>query len=105
MKRCQLGDGFVNFKEILYSLKDALPMTIELGAFNSREADINISEYWESTLGVNEFQKENFMKFINENVNNNSEWKTEWESGSNPDSLVKLEMSEIINSVNYLKSL
>ncbi len=105
MTRCQIGEGFVDFKEILNSLNNKFPMTIELGALNSREADINIPEYWDHTLGINQIQKAHFINFINQNLISNSDWRTPWELGSSPKNLAKLELKEIINSVNYLKSL
>lgn len=105
MTRCQIGGGFVDFIGILNSLNGKVPMTIELGAHNSREADINIPEYWDYTLGVNQIQKAHFTNFINQNLILNADWRTSWELGSIPENLAKLEMDEIIKSVDYLKSL
>ena len=107
MSRCELGKGVIDFQEIFKLLLEygEIPMTIELGAFNCRIADINKSEYWDYTPGISIDEKSNFLKYINSKVLNEAGWKTPWELGVSPEELAKIEKSEIFNSVIYLSKL
>jgi sugar phosphate isomerase/epimerase len=107
MSRCELGKGVIDFQEIFKLLMKygEIPMTIELGAFNCRTADINKSEYWDHSTGISIDEKNSFLSYINDKVINEPGWETPWEMGVSPEELAKIEKAEILNSVNYLSNL
>jgi sugar phosphate isomerase/epimerase len=107
MSRCELGKGVIDFKEIFKRLLQYgdIPMTIELGAFNCRIADINNSEYWDYSGGISLEEKHNFINYIKENVIIGKGWKTSWELGLEPEKISIIESNEIVNSVKYLSNL
>jgi sugar phosphate isomerase/epimerase len=106
MSRCELGKGVIDFKEILDLFPtENIPLTIELGAFNSRVAEINNSNYWLHTDGISSDEKDIFIKYINEHSEKDGDWKSPWEIGVEPEFLSKLELTEVINSVNFIKQL
>lgn len=106
MSRCELGKGVIDFKEILNLFSNEnIPLTIELGAFNSRIAEINNSNYWLHSAGISSDEKDFFIKYINELTEKDGDWKSPWELGVEPEVLSELELSEVINSVNFIKKL
>ncbi len=106
MHRCSLGSGVVDFKFLLKKLitnNKNIPLTIELGAFNSREAFINNKNYWTHTDGVSEKQKENLINFIK--LNSESEDKnlsTLWERKESPSKIATNEKKEVESSIIYI---
>ena len=66
MHRCALGEGVVDFKYLLKTLNkynNKIPLTIELGAMNGREAMINNELYWTHTEGVSLYGKERLAQY------------------------------------------
>lgn len=107
MSRCSLGKGVVDFPSIIRELinKENIPLTIELGAMNSRIADINIPEYWEHSKGVSYDDKVKLMSFIKNNAIVSNDWKSAWELGLSPDEIIYNEEIEFQESVNYIKEI
>ena len=107
MSRCQLGKGVIDFDKVLKLLSNHsnIPLTIELGAFNSRVAEINNPDYWNHSPGISPNERDHFIKYINENSSIEGGWKTPWEMGSTPEELSSIELNEIKNSVNYISKL
>lgn len=104
MSRCALGQGFVDFKYCVDYLRNDIPLTIELGAMNSRRAEINNPLYWTNTKGVSKNQKEEILKFIMCNIVDGA-YKSAWELNLSPIEISSIEMNELMESVGYLKSL
>jgi sugar phosphate isomerase/epimerase len=107
MSRCELGKGVIEFARIfeILSIYGDIPMTIELGAFNCRTADINKPEYWDHSNGITLSERNHFINYVNELLIHEPIWKTSWENGEEPIELAKIEKSEILNSVNFLSKL
>jgi sugar phosphate isomerase/epimerase len=104
MKRCSLGKGFVDFNYCINNINNNIPLAIELGALNSRKAEVNNPEYWKHTKGISQEQKENFMEFIKNNVVY-GDYRSFWELGLSPKDIAELEMTEMNESINFLKTI
>lgn len=104
MSRCALGKGFVDFDYCINNLDKNIPLTIELGALNSRKAEIYHPQYWEHTYGINDGQKNELVKFIKENVIS-GDHRSAWEQKLSPDEIGNTEMSELIESIDFLKTI
>ena len=108
MHRCALGEGVVDFQYLLstlYKYNSAIPLTIELGAMNGREALINNELYWTHTRGVSNEDRSNLIDFINKNVENDKIISTLWERKASPEIIFESEYSEVLNSLNYIKNI
>jgi sugar phosphate isomerase/epimerase len=108
MHRCALGEGVVDFQYLLSTLhkyNSTIPLTIELGAMNGREAMINNELYWIHTQGVSNEGRSNLINFINKHVENDKIISTFWERKANPEIIFESEYSEVLNSINYIKNI
>lgn len=108
MHRCALGKGVVDFRFLiskLLAIKKNMPMTIELGAMNGREAFINNELYWQYTEGISEREKQNLINFINLNAENTNEMKSLWELDEIPQVISSAEINEVNESINYIKNI
>lgn len=101
MSRCVLGSGVVDFKTLIKLLLDK-PLTIELGALNSRIADINNPEYWIHTKGINDEEIKKFKSYIDSICILSDDWKSIWEMGAEPNDIFKSEFREILDSISFL---
>jgi len=104
MTRCPLGKGFVDFKYCIDNVNNNIPLVIELGALNSRKAEINNPEYWKYTKGVSLEHKEKFMNFISNNVVS-GDYRSLWEHKASPKEINELEINELNESINFLKTI
>ena len=108
MHRCALGEGVVDFQYLLSTLNkynNSIPLTIELGAMNGREAMINNELYWIHTKGVSNEGRSNLINFINKHVENDTPISTLWERKANPEIIFESEYTEVLNSINYIKNI
>jgi sugar phosphate isomerase/epimerase len=108
MHRCALGEGVVDFQYLLSTLhkyNSEIPLTIELGAMNGREAMINNELYWTHTQGVSNEGRNNLIDFINKNVEKDKIISTLWERKASPEIIFESEFSEVLNSLNYIKNI
>jgi hypothetical protein len=108
MHRCALGEGVVDFHFLLNTLfkyNNTIPLTIELGAMNGREAMINNELYWTHTEGVSNEGRSDLVDFINKHVENDKTISTLWERKANPKIIYESEYSEVLNSINYIKNI
>jgi sugar phosphate isomerase/epimerase len=108
MHRCALGEGVVDFQYLLSTLHNynsEIPLTIELGAMNGREAMINNELYWTYTQGVSNEGRSNLINFINKHVENDKIISTFWERKANPEIIFESEYSEVLNSIIYIKNI
>jgi sugar phosphate isomerase/epimerase len=104
LRRCALGKGFVDFNYCVNNLDQSVPLTIELGPLVGRKAEINHPEYWEQTHGISDSQRQEFMKFIEVNVIS-GDHRSAWELKLSPEEISNSELSEMIESVDYLKTI
>ena len=105
--RCALGDGVIKFDEIIPELTNKYnvkTMSIELGAQLSRECNINIDDYWEVYTKTS-ISKEEFKEHINELTSTESEIGSLYEQGVDISKVIKVELNDIVKSINYLQSL
>ena len=104
MSRCALGDGVVEFDSILNKLRSfgIIPLTIELGALNSRVADINNPLYWEKITGISDNDKKYFIDYITSNTLKGNNWKSAWELGYSPRDIAAIETLEMKKSIIYI---
>lgn len=108
MHRCGLGEGIVNFQYLikeLHMFNPEIPFTIELGAMNGREAQINKDDYWQYTDGVTLEMKNKLISFINENLENDKVISTLWERQAAPKDILESEFNEVINSIKFIKTI
>jgi len=108
MHRCTLGEGVVDFQYLLstlYKYNNTIPLTIELGAMNGREAMINNELYWTHTAGVSNEGRSNLVDFINKHVENDKLISTLWERRAKPEIIFDSEYAEVLNSINYIKNI
>lgn len=105
MSRCPLGDGVVEFDPILKALAELgdIPLTIELGAMNSRIADINNPLYWQSIPGISVDERQHFTKYIRECSTEENAWQSVWELGCRPQDIAETEMLEVKKSIRYIQ--
>ncbi len=64
--RCPLGEGYVDYKNVLKKLtknQGIVNMSIELGAQNPRECDINNKLYWKSLSNI-KIDKSEYLDFV-----------------------------------------
>ena len=90
MTRCPLGDGVVDFSDIFSFFEEKkleIPMTIELGAMNSRISDIYLDKFWEALPEISELKRIEFIKYIEANFQNIDDSQTLWEKNSLPDKI------------------
>jgi len=108
LARCPLGKGIVDFNHIFSFLKInelEIPMTIELGAMNSRYSDIYKDTFWEALPEVNDARKRKFIKYIESNYNFYDKGKSSWENKNTPDEIFSSEMNDLNESVKFLKNI
>jgi len=104
MSRCSLGKGFVDFNYCFNKLDNSIPLTIELGALNSRKAEIYNPEYWVYTNGISDRQRDEFVKFIKENTLS-GDHRSAWELNLSPKEISNYEMRELMESIDFLKTI
>jgi sugar phosphate isomerase/epimerase len=108
MHRCALGDGVVDFDYLVAELckyNPNTPFTIELGAMNGREAMINNELYWHFTKGVDMEQRKILTEFIHSKAEYNRQISTLWEQKSNPELILKAELDEVTQSINFIQKI
>jgi len=68
--RCPLGEGYVNYKNVLKKLtknQGIVNMSIEIGAQNPRECDIDNKLYWKSLSNI-KIDKSGYLDFVGRHV-------------------------------------
>ena len=108
MNRCTLGNGIVDFEYLISELLQQnpnIPFTIELGAMNGREAHVNKEIYWEYTKGISLAERKNLIDYISSKAENDADLSSPWERKSSPQEILEYEMSEVIDSIVYIKEL
>ena len=106
--RCSLGEGVVDFKNLLKSINlryGKIPMSIELGAQNTRYADIFVKQYWEEYPSQTVLDKIDFFKLIWSSIDNRADWSTPWERGAPEKEISANEMIDLKKSVEFLRQI
>ena len=101
--RCPLGDGYVDYHEILKKISNngnIINMSIELGAQSPRQCDIDNQMYWEKFSDI-PIDKEYYLTFVNEVVDKDSASYSK--SEKTEDEMIESELNDIEKSVNNLK--
>lgn len=104
--RCSLGDGVVDFRNLLKDINakyGKIPMSIELGAQNTRFADIFVKQYWDEYPSLPVSEKIDFFKLIWSSIDNLSDWRTPWEKGESEKEISDKEMIDLKKSVEFLR--
>lgn len=108
LNRCALGKGNVEFDKILTFLKKKCPkikFSIELGALEARKILAGKKFFWKQ-FNYDIDNKKNFFKKIKskckylKNIDKNP-----WEKSMSSKSILKYEMDEIKESINFLKNI
>lgn len=108
LSRCALGLGVVDFAALLPDLRrrqGAVPMAIELGAQNARQADVFTSAYWDAYPPYAVTEKPEFLAFLDSHLHNGDDWQSVWERNLPGQAIVESEMKELEDSVVFLKAL
>lgn len=113
LSRCSLGKGIVDFSHIFSFLKKneyKIPMTIELGAMNAREAHIYNEEYWKALPEISDHHRKEFIDFIESNVekidkSEDESWKSVWERQESPEKIRACEFQELDQTIEYLNTI
>ena len=103
--RCPLGDGYVDYHEILKKISNngnIINMSIELGAQSPRQCDIDNQMYWEKFSDI-PIDKEYYLTFVNEVVDKDSASYSK--SEKTEDEMIEGELNDIEKSVNNLKQI
>jgi len=101
--RCPLGEGYVDYKNILKKLiknQSIVNMSIELGAQNPRECDINHELYWEALSNV-KIKKNEYLNFVAQYATSE---QTKNEKLAEKD-IIKNELQDLEHSVHNLKQI
>jgi sugar phosphate isomerase/epimerase len=108
LNRCALGKGDVKFDKILPFLKKECPkikFSIELGALETRKILAGNKYFWKKFIyDIN--NKKKFYKKIYSKCNYAKQIdKNPWEKNMTPKSILKYEMDEIKESINFLNNI
>ena len=82
-----------------------IPITIELGALNSRDSDIYVDEFWTALPEVNEARRSTFICYVESIYQNIKVSKSPWECKNTPNEIYSSELKDMELSVNYLKGI
>lgn len=108
LSRCALGEGVADFASLLSELRrlqGPVPMTIELGAQNTRRADVFDPAYWEAYGPSLAKEAIEFFSVLNTHLLDGEDWKTPWERNLPGKVIVESEMKEFEQSVAFLGGL
>ena len=108
LSRCSLGRGVVDFAMLLPELRrrqGTIPMAIELGAQQARQADVFTNAYWEAYPPYAVTEKLEFFSFLDSHLLNGDGWKGVWELNLPGQAIVESEMKELQDSIAFLKAL
>jgi hypothetical protein len=105
--RCPLGDGYVDYQDVLKKLDvndGIVNMSIELGAQITRECDINNRHYWQNFSNVL-IDKNSYLDFVDQHAINHHDSLSKYEHGLTEEGMIESELQDIDRSVNNLKQL
>jgi sugar phosphate isomerase/epimerase len=108
MVRCALGRGQIGLETIIPALKSQLPgvpLTIELGAMNTRTANIEHPDYWHAVPGKSDSQIAAFKRYVYSQCVRKDDWSTAWEQKLPPATICQHELNEVTESVQFLAAL
>jgi sugar phosphate isomerase/epimerase len=108
--RCPIGEGSVNFKEILSFLaKNSAnaKMAVELGAQEARNIAWLEPDFWDEILPRLNTESKAFSELLQNQIikTKDDSWNTKWEAGAAAEEIVISEITELETSINYLKTL
>jgi sugar phosphate isomerase/epimerase len=106
--RCAVGDGAIPFAEIIsiFKANPAITMALEIGALSARHIRLLNPSWWQgypqrTAQSLAAGLRAARVKMMRED----EDWRTPFESGAEPQEIVKYEMEQLDRSVNYLRGL
>ncbi len=110
LARCPLGEGSVDFKNVLSILVKSSPnvrMVVELGALEARNVGWMKPDFWQEIQSRTHLELIPFFQLLEEKVirDKDHSWKTPWEMGAEGSNVTFYEINELKTSVNYLSKL
>jgi len=105
--RCPLGDGYVDYPDVLKKLDvndGVVNMSIELGAQITRECNINNRHYWQNYSNVL-IDKNSFLDVVGQHAINHHDSLSKYEHGLRGGDMIESELNDIDRSINNLKQL
>ncbi len=108
--RCALGEGVVDFAEIVRVMARARPdvrASIELGAVVAREVHWLKFDYWRAYPPREVGELVPFLRLLSAHLEPDGDgaWQTSWERGMDHEALERVEFEELSRSVDFLRSM
>jgi sugar phosphate isomerase/epimerase len=108
MVRSALGAGQIGLDEVIPVLMSRLPgvpLTIELGAMNTRTANIDSDDYWRAIPGKTRHDVTTFKQYVYSRCQRDENWGTLWEKKAASALIAQRERDELTDSVQFLRAL
>lgn len=108
--RCPLGKGAVDFPPMLSYFHNVCPhahLVIELGALNAREVRYKDNGFWDSIEARNPSEIETFLQVLSEHAieDYDQSWMTPFEQGAPFQDIIDYELTQLQESLAYLKEI
>lgn len=106
--RCAIGKGIIDFPTIfdyLEKVSSHALKAVELGAHESRHITWCELNFWKEMQPRDQKEHAEFIKYIKKSWQKNKSWQTPWEKNANHEKMLKHELQELKESVEYLKKI
>ncbi|PZE22277.1 sugar phosphate isomerase/epimerase family protein [Paenibacillus xerothermodurans] len=106
--RCPVGQGVINFPELLRIFNDKQPdvtMSLEHGALEARHVRVLEEDYWTEYPERSAKALARLMRFVHDQAKVSGDWRTPWEKGEPPEAIAAYERAQLDTGVAYLTSL
>ncbi|TDF95773.1 sugar phosphate isomerase/epimerase family protein [Paenibacillus piri] len=106
--RCPMGQGVVPFAELIRILSEAQPdvtLSLEHGALEARHVRVLEEDYWTEYPGRSASQLTRLMRFIQDHVKEQGDWRTPYEKGEPPEAIAAYERDQLETGLAYMTSL
>lgn len=107
LARCPLGQGVIDFPEILRICEEVtpgLPMSVELGALEARHIRVLMDDYWEEYPPRSAVQFARVIRFALKSATMEGDWRTPYEREAPVAEIVAYEEQELQESLSYCSS-
>lgn len=105
--RCSLGQGMVDFREIVRILAGCSPdvtMSLELAALEARHIRVLAADYWTDYPQRSAAQFAEAMRVVHKHARVAGEWRTPFELNEGPEAIIAYEERQLAESLEYLET-
>ncbi|MFD0682746.1 MULTISPECIES: sugar phosphate isomerase/epimerase family protein [unclassified Paenibacillus] len=106
--RCPLGQGSIDFPELLRIFSEAAPemtLSVEHGALEARNVRVLEEDFWTEYPARSASQLTRLLRYVHDHARGSGDWRTPFERGESPASIAAYEQSQMATALAYLKSL